>query len=66
MSWAKPHKTATTGNFAVKVFGEEGYTAYRKVVEPTMVILNENLIGKKLSPYYGYDSAACRLESHYQ
>ena len=45
MSWAKPQKTVTTGNFAIKIFGKEGYTAYKKVAEPTMVILNESLIG---------------------
>lgn len=32
ISWAKDHKVATTGTIIVRVFDNEGYNAYRKVI----------------------------------
>merc|ERR1712023_589067 len=31
ISWVKDHKKAVTGSIAIKLFNDEGYTAYRKI-----------------------------------
>lgn len=32
VSWSAEHKKATTGDFPIKIFNEEGYLAYKKAL----------------------------------